>query len=247
MQGRVSVNGVVVRELGAKADPACDDVRVDGRRVRPARRPRYILLYKPTGYVTTRSDPQGRPTILDLLAGVGDYVYPVGRLDYDSEGLLVVTNDGDLAARLAHPRHGVEKAYHAVVRGVPDSRVVTRLERGVVIDGGRTAPARVRVLKAFTRRGRQESLLELVLREGRNRQVRRMCEAVGHPVERLTRVRVGPLGDARLAAGKWRELTPDEVRALKAACVAQPAFLASGARVRGRKSSAVGRPTGRAK
>jgi len=243
----VSVNGVVVRELGTKADPASDDVRVDGRRVRPVSRLRYILLHKPTGYVTTRSDPQGRPTILDLLSGVGEYVYPVGRLDYDSAGLLVVTNDGDLAARLAHPRHGVEKAYHAVVRGVPAPEVVASLERGIVIDGVRTSPARVRVLKAFTRRGRIESVLEMVIREGRNRQVRRMCEAVGHPVERLTRVRVGPIADARLAAGAWRELSPGEVEALKAACAAQPALFAPGARVRGKYASTVGRSPGRAK
>ncbi len=142
-QGRVSVNGTVVTELGTKADPARDDVRVDGRRVRVESRRRYILLNKPRGYVTTRSDPQGRRTVMDLLTGVREYVYPVGRLDYDSEGLLLLTNDGELAARLMHPSHDVERVYEARVRGVPDARAVERLARGITLDGRRTAPARV--------------------------------------------------------------------------------------------------------
>jgi 23S rRNA pseudouridine2605 synthase len=216
-QGRVSVNGQVVRELGSRADPLHDDVRVDGRRVRAAAERRYLLLNKPVGYVTTRRDPEGRATVLDLLPAGAGYVYPVGRLDYDSEGLLLLTNDGDLAARLTHPRHGVDKTYRAIVRGVPDRESLDRLARGVVLDGQTTAPARARLVKTFSARGRERALVEVVLREGRNRQVRRMCEAVGHPVEQLKRVRFGPLADARLAPGECRRLTEHEVSALRKA------------------------------
>src|SRR5437764_3457746 len=146
VEGRVSVNGVVVRELGTKADATHDDIRVDGRRVKLPERHRYLLLNKPRGYVTTRSDPQRRPTVLDLLHGVHDYVYPVGRLDFDSEGLLLLTNDGDLAARLTHPSHEVERTYDVRVLGVPDAHDVHRLSRGMTIDGRRTAPAAIEVL-----------------------------------------------------------------------------------------------------
>lgn len=218
VQGRVTVNGVAVRALGTRADPGRDDIRVDGRRVRLPAQHQYILLNKPRGYVTTRSDPQGRPTVLDLLKGVRGYVYPVGRLDYDSEGLLIVTDDGDLAARLMHPRHEVEREYEARVRGVPDARALARLARGVVIDGGRTGPAIVRLLRVSTRRqGEANADLSIAIKEGRNRQVRRMCEAVGHPVVGLRRVRIGPLSDPRLQRGRYRTLTHDELRRLKAA------------------------------
>src|SRR6186713_391033 len=144
--GRVSVNGRTILEMGVKADPAADDIRVDGRRVRAASRLRYILLNKPKGYVTTRSDPQRRRTVMDLLGGVREYVYPVGRLDYDSEGLLLLTNDGDLAARLTHPRHGVERTYEARVAGMPDQAAIDRLRHGVPLDGRRTQPATVVLL-----------------------------------------------------------------------------------------------------
>ena len=131
MNGRVTVNGATVLELGTRADPARDDIRVDGQRMRIATRHRYILLNKPRGYMTTRKDPERRPTVLDLLPEVREYIYPVGRLDYDSEGLLLLTNDGDLAARLLHPSHEVEREYHARVRGVPDESQLDRLRRGV--------------------------------------------------------------------------------------------------------------------
>lgn len=220
--GRVTVNGAAVQTLGTKADPLHDDIRVDGRRVKVARRLRYLLVNKPAGYVSTRSDPQGRPTVLDLIPDSTEYLYPVGRLDYDSEGLLLVTNDGALAARLTHPRHGVVKTYHAVVRGVPPPEVLARLARGIVLDGGRTAPASVRVIERFTagRRG-EHAVVEFRLGEGRNRQVRRMCEAVGHVVDRLTRVAIGPIADARLRPGQCRELTPREVATLQT--VSEPA------------------------
>ena len=213
--GRVTVNGKTVTAMGTKADAATDDIRVDGRRIKPAERLRYILLYKPTGVVTTRSDPQRRRTVIDLLGGVREYVYPVGRLDYDSEGLLLLTNDGELAARLTHPRHGVARTYEARVAGMPDAEAVQRLRTGIPLDGRRTGPADV-VLVSAQRRDRDGVLL-ITIREGRNRQVRRMCEAVGHPVSKLRRVRIGPLTDRQLKAGEWRDLTAAEVRALERA------------------------------
>ena len=214
-EGRVSVNGETVRELGTKADPARDDIRVDRRRIRPAERLRYILLNKTRGYVTTRLDPQRRPTVMDLLTGVREYVYPVGRLDYDTEGLLLLTNDGDLAAGLTHPRHGVERTYEARVAGMPDDRAIEKLRSGVPLDGRRTRPATVVLLNAG--RADREGVLQLTIQEGRNRQVRRMCEAVVHPVQRLKRTRVGPITDRRLKPGEWRELSAEEVKKLRIA------------------------------
>lgn len=221
-EGRVSVNGEVVRELGTRADPDADDIRVDGRPVaRPARR-LYLLLNKPRGYVTTRSDPEGRPTVLDLLPDVREYVFPVGRLDYDSEGLLLLTNDGDLAAGLTHPSHEVPREYHARVRGVPDRHALDRLANGVTLDGRRTAPAQVALLERGLGQAGDQALVSLTLHEGRTRQVRRMLEAVGHPVVRLRRVRIGPITDATLPLGRYRPLRPGEVDALRRAVPFQP-------------------------
>ena len=213
-QGRVAVNGITVTTPGTKADPAADEIRVDGRRIKVAQTLRYLLVYKPRGFVTTRSDPQKRRTVMELLGGIREYVYPVGRLDYDSEGLLLLTNDGDLAAALTHPRHEVEREYRVVVAGVPDQRALGRLARGVVLDGRRTAPATVRLMPPARRDATESASLLMTIREGRNRQVRRMCEAVGHPVQKLARIRIGPIRDDRLRPGAGRELTPQEVRAL---------------------------------
>jgi pseudouridine synthase len=215
--GRVSVNGETVRTPGTKADPLRDDIRVDGRRIKGAERLRYILLNKPRGYVTTRTDPQRRATVVDLLTGVREYVYPVGRLDYDTGGLLILTNDGDLAARLTHPRHGVARTYEARVAGMPDDKALEQLRSGIPLDGRRTQPADV-VLFNTGRRDRA-GVLRITIREGRNRQVRRMCEAVGHPVQALTRIGIGPISDNRLKPGHWRNLTDKEVRALRSAAV----------------------------
>ncbi len=219
VDGRVTVNGRTVRELGTRAHPTRDDVRVDGRRIVRAERPRYLLIHKPAGYVTTRRDPQRRPTVLDLIPGVQEYVYPVGRLDYDSEGLLLLTNDGSLAAVLTHPRHGVPRVYEAVVRGVPASEQLRRLANGVMLDGQRTAPAEVRLV---SRRGTDHNRakytrVRLTLREGRNRQVRRMFDVIGHPVSRLRRTRLGPLELHGLKPGDMRELTAAELKALRRA------------------------------
>ena len=215
--GRVTVNGRTVRELGARADPAGDDVRVDGRRIAREVRRRYLVLHKPPGYVTTRSDPHRRKTVLDLIPGVREYIYPVGRLDYDSEGLLLLTNDGALAAVLTHPRHGVARVYEATVRGVPSGARLRRLASGVDIDGRPTAPADVRMLPRGARGRSDEALVRIVIREGRNRQVRRMFDAIGHPVRRLRRTRLGPISLRGLRPGASRDLTPAEVGALRRA------------------------------
>ena len=215
-EGRVAVNGATVTELGTKADPEVDEIRVDDRRVKGPQHHRYLLLNKPRGYVTTRSDPERRRTVLDLLKGVREYVYPVGRLDFDSEGLLILTNDGELAARLTHPSHEVDRVYEAEVLGVPDAHDIDRLSRGVVIDGRRTSPAQIELLPERRTKG-QTSVLRITIHEGRSRQVRKMCDAIGHPVRTLKRIRIGPIADKNLRLGTYRELTAEEVRRLKSA------------------------------
>jgi 23S rRNA pseudouridine2605 synthase len=215
LDGRVTVNGVTILELGTKADPSRDDIRVDGRRVKIVEHHRYLLLNKPRGYVTTRSDPQRRPTVLDLLRGVKEYVYPVGRLDYESEGLILLMNDGDLAARLTHPSHGVARVYEARVLGIPDAHDVDRLQRGMTIDGQRVRAAEVTLLPV--KRDATGATLVITLREGRNRQVRNMCDAIGHPVSHLKRVAIGPIRDSKLKIGFWRDLGEDEVERLRKA------------------------------
>ncbi len=212
-QGRVQVNGKTA-ELGTSIYPEMDTVLVDGRPVRPAPQVLYLMLHKPPGYVTTRHDPHAERTVMELLKGVPVPVFPVGRLDADSEGLLLFTNDGELANRLLHPRHKVAKTYHVWVQGVPSEQALRQLREGVVLEEGKTAPASVRLLR---QEGRQ-SVLEITLHEGRKRQIKRMCLAVGHRVQRLVRVRFGPLRLPKdLPLGKWRYLTEEEVRALKKA------------------------------
>jgi 23S rRNA pseudouridine2605 synthase len=222
--GRVTVNGKPVTELGSKADPDTDDIRVDGRRVKAPGRRRYILMYKPRGYITSRSDPEQRPTVVDLLntGGVREYVYPVGRLDYESEGLLLLTSDGDLAEKLMHPSHAVPREYHVRVRGVPDPETVDRLSRGVVLDGRKTAPAEIEIIKLIDSSTGEDAILSVLIHEGRNRQVRRMCEAVGHPVSRLKRVRIGPITDGDIRPGEFRDLSDKEVAALKREAALEP-------------------------
>lgn len=221
-EGRVSVNGKMVLELGTKADPATDEIRVDGRRLKQTQEARrYILLYKPKGFVTTRNDPQRRRTVMDLLGEVKEYVYPVGRLDYDTEGLLLMTNDGELAAALTHPSHEVPRTYEALLAGMPDEDALERLRRGIPLDGRRTGAADVELLTPPKRD--MDGVIRITIREGRNRQVRRMCEAVGHPVQKLARTRFGPIGDKRLKPGYWRDLTPAEIKTLKALANRPPA------------------------
>jgi 23S rRNA pseudouridine2605 synthase len=209
-EGRVSVNGRVCEELPVLVDPAEDRISVDGRPVR-AVRPVYFLLHKPKGVFCTNSDPAGRVRAVDLLGGVRERVYPVGRLDAESTGLLLMTNDGDLAEHLMHPRYGIERTYRAEVKGKVLPPVVEKLRKGIWMSDGRTQPARVRVLRS----GHQESVLEITLREGRNREVRRVLAALGHPVRNLKRTHLGPLSIKGLGVGKFRPLIPQEVGKLR--------------------------------
>ena len=211
--GRVKVNGATITEMGVTVDPAKDLVEVDGRTVKAKVQDDYVLLYKPVGYVTTVKDEFGRPTVKDLVAEAKVRLYPVGRLDMDTSGLLLMTNDGELANRLTHPSYGVEKEYLARIHDQPDAKALKALAAGVMLDDGITAPASVRLIKA----GRPTSIVSLTIKEGRNRQVRRMLEAVGHPVVSLKRVRFGPLTLAGMQEGGWRRLTVQEVAALKSA------------------------------
>ncbi|NPV26288.1 MAG: rRNA pseudouridine synthase [Firmicutes bacterium] len=211
LAGRVRVNGIIVNQLGMKVDWDRDVIEVDGRRLKKPVEPVYILLNKPVGYVTTVRDPQGRKKVTDLIRGVSERIYPVGRLDYDTEGLLLLTNDGELTYALTHPKHEVSKTYLAKVLGVPSPAKLRTLQRGVQLEDGKTAPARVRLLARIE----GNALLEIQVHEGRNRQVRRMCEAIGHPVLELKRTQLAFLSLDGLRVGQYRHLTPAEVRKLK--------------------------------
>ncbi len=223
--GRVAVNGRVVTELGARADPAVDTISLDGRAVslQAPGGALYYLLHKPVGYVCTTRDPAGRPSVLDLLPPTPGLV-TVGRLDMETEGLLLLTTDGQWANRISHPRFGVEKEYRATVRGLPSFGSLRRLREGVDIPGGHTMPADVRLLRSDPVGGTAD--LALVLHEGRKRQVRYMTAAVGHPVVRLIRVRVGPLRLDGLAAGQYRLLQPSDIQTVAAGDLDGPEDLA---------------------
>jgi 23S rRNA pseudouridine2605 synthase len=216
--GRVTVNGRVITELGSKADAAQDQICVDGQLIQPEHRLVYLLLHKPKGYVTTTSDPAGRPTVMQLIGAQAERLYPVGRLDYASEGLLLLTNDGALAQQLTKAASHIPKTYQVKISGRPSEQSLQRLRNGVTIalDDGRrvkTAPAKVRLLEDAT-----NPWYEVVLIEGRNRQIRRMFQHVGHHVEKIKRVQLGPLR-LDVAPGKFRALTGREVAQLKAAVI----------------------------
>jgi len=209
--GKVKVNGKMVTTPGTSVDPDRDRVEVDGKQLGGDEKKVYLILNKPRGYLTTASDPRGRKKVGDLLEGVEERVFPVGRLDYDSEGLLIMTNDGDLTFRLTHPSHQVPKTYKVRVRGLPGRQELERLSRGVVLDGRMTAPAQVDCIDE--RDG--NALLEITIHEGRNRQVRRMLEEIGYEVIRLKRTRIGPISLGDLKPGQHRPLRDSEVLGLR--------------------------------
>lgn len=209
--GRVTVNGKVVTEQGTKVDPARDHVKVDGKHLSAAQPFVYLMLNKPKHVMSTLEDPGGRPTVKDFIRGVSVRVFPVGRLDFESEGLMLLTNNGDLAQALLHPRYHVPKTYLIKVKRVLTDDEIRQLERGVKLEDGMTGPAQVKKIK----KAEQNSWLEVTIREGRKHQVRRMLESVGHPVIRLTRVKMGPLSLGRLEPGEFRFLTDREANALR--------------------------------
>ena len=210
-EGRVAVNGRVVEDLGHKIDDGRDRVAVDGRKIKPGRELVYMMLNKPKGFLVTLADPLGRATIKNLIPSLPDGVNPVGRLDKNSEGLLLLTNDGEMANRLTHPRYEVSKIYIVCVEGRISPEEIDKLEKGVHIDGGLTAPAKVKVLESRP----QSSVLQIEIHEGRKREVRQMCESVGHAVVRLTRVSFAGLRLETLPNGQWRFLKKEEVHRLK--------------------------------
>ncbi len=211
LQGRVTVNGKTITELGARADPSKDKIAVDGKLLSVSGPRVYVLLNKPKGYISSISDPEKRPVVVDLLKKLKGRVYPVGRLDYDAEGVLLLTNDGELSNRLIHPNFKVPKKYLVKVKDVPSKEDLEKLEKGVWLDDGRTMPAKARLV----RETRENSWIELTVYEGRNRLVKRMCQAVGHPVAKLQRVEFAGIRLGAMKTGEWRFLTHAEVERLK--------------------------------
>ena len=211
-EGKVQVNGQTIREMGVQVDEQMDTVSVEGQIVRPEEEKHYIAYYKPVGEVTTVTDPEGRATVMDKFRDYPVRLFPVGRLDYDSEGLLLLTNDGDLMNRLLHPSHEVSKVYLVKASNQVTEEEIRHLRRGVLIDGKLTSPAQVRLIRTET----FDTILLISIHEGRNRQVRKMLEAIGHQVVSLKRVEFGPIALKDLPRGQWRSLTAEEVARLKA-------------------------------
>jgi 23S rRNA pseudouridine2605 synthase len=218
-EGRVTVNGRIAT-LGEKADPQGDSIKVDGKRVQPVREHRYLLLNKPKGYLTAVSDSEGRPTVLDLVPPpMRRALVPVGRLDYNTEGLLILTDDGEFANLLSHPRYGCHKTYEVKVRGTPEESQLERLRRGIVLDGHRTAPCRIDAQRTTVVRGEEggNAWFHVELAEGRTRQIREMFFRIGHPVQKLRRIAIGPLRDDQIPVGSLRDLSEREILALRRA------------------------------
>ncbi|QJC51828.1 rRNA pseudouridine synthase [Paenibacillus albicereus] len=214
--GAVEVNGKVVRELGTKADPATDEITVKGKRIASEKKI-YLMMNKPKGVITSASDPKGRKIVSDFLPGIKERVYPVGRLDYDTEGLLLLTNDGEFANLLTHPSHHVPKTYLATVKGVPHGSALERLQKGIKLEDGMTAPAEADYHDVDVDAG--VATISITIYEGRNRQVRRMFDAIGHPVARLKRIKFGHLGLENMQRGKFRHLTLSEIKELRDAAL----------------------------
>lgn len=210
-EGRVHVNNKIVNEMGVIVDPKKDSVKVDNKIIRKEKKKVYIMLNKPIGYVTTLKDEKDRKIITDLIEGVDERIFPVGRLDADTTGLLILTNDGDLTYKLTHPSFEVPKRYIAIVEGVPNRYELENFRNGIMIDGRRTAKASIKIAKKYE----NESILDIEIHEGRNRQVKKMCEMINHPVKKLKRVAIGELGIGGIEIGNWRYLEEDEVEYLK--------------------------------
>jgi 23S rRNA pseudouridine2605 synthase len=215
LEGRITVNGTVVRKLGSQADPGKDSIKVDGKRVKPVVAPLYYAFHKPPGIITTLNDPERRPDLTPYLARLGEKrrVFPVGRLDYNTTGILLLTNDGELALRLTHPRFGVKKIYRVKLSTCPTEEDLAHLRKGIRLDDGMTAPARVRIVEKL----KKNAWVEIELHEGRKREVRRLFEALGYFVEKLIRIRFGPISLGTLAPGTLRPLSQIEVQSLKRA------------------------------
>ena len=207
-QGKVRVDGKVVTEMGTKVDPETQNIECDGVALVSREEKVYILLNKPTGYLSTVDDPQGRPIVTDLLKNIAERVYPVGRLDLNTEGALLLTNDGEMAQKILHPSHEVNKTYVAKVKGVPGKKKLDVLSKGIELEGRKTWPARIKVLKTLA----QSTVIQIVIHEGRKRQVRKMFEAIGHPVLALKRTAYGQLQLGGLGPGKYRFLTPRDIK-----------------------------------
>jgi 23S rRNA pseudouridine2605 synthase len=212
LSGKVEVNGKVVTTLGVKVNPAKDEIRVNGKPIQFEKKV-YVMLHKPKGVITSVHDPQGRRVVTDYLKGITERVYPVGRLDYDTEGLLLLTNDGEFANLLMHPSHHVPRTYLAYVKGVPHGSLLDKLREGIMLEDGKTAPAEVEYYDVSP--DQKESVISITVYEGRNRQVRRMFEKIGYPVTRLKRIQFGPLVLGGLPRGKYRLLSDEEVKELR--------------------------------
>jgi len=208
-QGRVRINGKTVFELGTKADPDRDTINVDGKRIEPKQPKISVLLNKPDGYITSLRDPEGRPTVKKLVDKIPIRLYPVGRLDYHTEGLLIMTNDGDLAQKIEHPSHALEKLYLAKVKGVPEENKINKLRAGIILEGRKTLPAKIKIIET-----RKNAWLEITIQEGRQNQIRNMFEEIGHPVLKLKRVAIGAIRDDSLKPGEYRMLKPQEIKIL---------------------------------
>ncbi|QEK12192.1 rRNA pseudouridine synthase [Crassaminicella thermophila] len=209
--GRVKVNGKVIIDMGVVVDPTSDVISVDNKVIQLERNKVYIMLNKPEGYITTLSDEFNRPTVADLVKDINERIYPVGRLDYDTSGLLIMTNDGDLSYQLTHPKHEVKKTYIAKIKGIPNNKELHMFKTGIDIGGYITAPAQIEVLK----KEREACLVKVIIHEGKNRQIRKMFDKINHPVTKLKRIAIGKITMDNLQKGKWRYLTDSEIKYLK--------------------------------
>nr|WP_026894071.1 pseudouridine synthase [Clostridiisalibacter paucivorans] len=211
LEGRVKVNGKTITELGIKVDPDKDVVILDNKIIRMEKNNVYIIINKPEGYVTTVSDQFNRPTVIDLIRSIDERIYPVGRLDYDTSGLLILTNDGNLTYKLTHPKHEINKEYIAKIKGIPNNKSLNEFRNGLKIEDYVTSKANIEIIETY----RQNSQVKIIIHEGKNRQVRKMCGKIGHPVIKLKRVAIGDLNIDKMKTGEWRFLTSKEVEYLK--------------------------------